>query len=94
MATAKSKHSLLFPGNKVFVRTVTMYFTGIVTEVGEHEISLEEASWIADTGRFNNFLVSGTANEVEPIPDGRVTIGRGAIVDVTNFALALPRDQK
>ncbi|HUB09435.1 MAG TPA: hypothetical protein VMB50_20695 [Myxococcales bacterium] len=91
---SSDSHSLLVPGNKVLVRTVTAYFTGVCLGKDEHEVWFGDASWIADTGRFHQFLKDGTVNEVEPIPDGKLTIGRGAIVDVENFAHDLPRQQK
>lgn len=85
--------SLLQVGKTVFVRTVTNFFTGTITEIAEHEVSFSDASWIADTGRFHQFLKDGKLNEVEPIPDGLLTIGRGAIVDVSTWNHILPRTQ-
>ena len=70
-------------GKDFFVRTVTHYFTGRLVWVGEKEIVFEDAAWIADTGRFNEFLEGKTVNEVEPFPKGsKVMIGRGAIIDM------------
>lgn len=71
-------------GNDYFIRTVTHYFTGRLVWVGDKEIVLEKVAWIADTGRFNEFVVGKTVNEVEPFPsDSTVIIGRGSIIDMT-----------
>ena len=76
-------------GNNVLIRTVTHYLTGHIEEVGEHEIVLTTAAWIADTGRFSTALARGDVNEIEPFPS-EVAVGRGSIVDVTNWPHALP----
>ncbi len=71
-------------GKDYFIRTVTHYFTGRLVWVGDKELVIEDAAWIADTGRFNEFVAGKTVNEVEPFPKGApVVIGRGAIVDMT-----------
>jgi hypothetical protein len=80
-------------GKGYLIRTVTMIDTGRVIAVGEHEIVLEDAAWIADTGRFSDALKSAKFNEVEPFPNGRVIIGRGSIIDAVRFD-PLPRDMK
>lgn len=66
-------------GSCYFVETVTKYYLGRLVGITAGELVLDEASWIADTGRFNEALRDGTASEVEPCP-GKVIIGRGAIV--------------
>lgn len=86
--------SLLAVGNKVLIRTVTNYFTGEIVEVEGSEVTLKEAAWIADTGRFHQALKTGELNEIEPMPDGMVTIGRGAIIDICTWSNDLPRKQK
>lgn len=64
MATKKSKSNqhLCIPlqvGSRVFIRTVTSYYTGEVIEVSADEIVLVNAAWIADTGRFAPAMASG-----------------------------------
>lgn len=69
-------------GEIYLVRTVTMIQCGRLSWVGEQEIVLTSASWIADTGRFHKALISkDELAEVEPFPEGEVIVGRGAIVD-------------
>jgi hypothetical protein len=75
------------------IRTVTMIDTGRLAEVTPTELVLEDAAWIADTGRFSDSLKSCEFGEVEPFPDGRVIIGRGSIVDAVEVKTS-PRTQK
>ena len=80
-------------GKSYLIRTVTMHYTGRVVNVTDTDVLLEDAAWIADTGRFANSLSGGTLNEVEPYP-GRVAVSRGAIVDFSEWNHKLPREQK
>ena len=77
-------------GDCYFIRTVTHYFTGRLIWVGDKEIVLEDVCWIADTGRFNEFVAGKTINESEPFPKGKsVIIGRGSIIDMVEHDLIL-----
>jgi hypothetical protein len=80
-------------GKNYLIRTVTMIDTGRVVAVTEHEIVLEDAAWVADTGRFADALKSGAFSEVEPFPDGEVIIGRYSVIDAVQID-KLPREQK
>ena len=80
-------------GKTYLIRTVTMIDTGRVVAVTEHEIVLEDAAWIADTGRFSQALAAAEFSEVEPFPCGRVIVGRGSIIDAVQIKIA-PRSQK
>lgn len=80
-------------GENYLVRTVTMIVLGKLGRVGDKELVMSSASWVADTGRFYNALKEGKLNEVEPFTDD-VIIGRGAIIDATIWAHKLPREQK
>ena len=81
-------------GKYYLIRTVTMIDTGKLIAVTDKELVLEEAAWIADTGRFADALTgSKEFNEVEPFPNGKVIIGRGAIIDAVQIT-NLPREQK
>jgi hypothetical protein len=72
-------------GKLYFIRTVTMYIVGKLIAFDNHELVLRDAAWVADTGRFSETLRTGSLREVEPYPDGDVIIGRGAIVDATQW---------
>jgi hypothetical protein len=80
-------------GKHYLIRTVTMIDTGKLVAVTQQELVLEDAAWIADTGRFSDALRSESFNEVEPFPDGRVIIGRGAVIDAVQVAKS-QRSQK
>ena len=80
-------------GKNYFIRTVTMALLGKLIWVGDKELKLKEASWIADTGRFSNFLKEGKVNEVEPFPD-EIIVGRGSIIDACLWQNKLLREQK
>jgi hypothetical protein len=75
------------------IRTVTMIDTGKLVAFNEHELVLEDAAWIADTGRFADAVKKAEFNEVEPFPAGRVIIGRGAVIDAVEITKS-PRSQK
>jgi hypothetical protein len=45
-------------GKNYLIRTVTMINTGRLVAVGDHELVLENAAWIADTGQFSAALAS------------------------------------
>lgn len=80
-------------GANYLIRTVTMTNTGRLVAVYDHELALEDAAWIADTGRFSDNLVSCEFSEVEPFPSGQVIIGRGSIIDAVQIK-DLPMEQK
>jgi hypothetical protein len=82
----------LFKNKNVYVRTLTFHYTGHVVSGDEHSLVLEEAAWIADSGRFGEALLSGMLNEVEPFPAGLVYVS--AIVDVTEWRHELPRETR
>jgi len=75
------------------IRTVTMIDTGRLVRVTPTELVLEDAAWIADTGRFSDALKSLNFNEVEPFPDGQVIVGRGSIIDAIKIK-EVQRSQK
>ena len=80
-------------GKNYLIRTVTMIDTGRLVAVTGQELVLEEAAWVADTGRWMQALESVSFLEVEPFPAGRVIVGRGSIIDAVEVK-TLPRSQK
>ena len=73
-------------GKQYLIRTVTMIQHGTLVMVTDHELVLEKAAWIADTGRFADFLMGKEPNEVEPFPqDRQVIVGRGAVIDAVEL---------
>jgi len=78
-------------GETYLIRTVTTYWAGRIVAVGDKEIVMVDAAWIADTGRFNEAVKSGSFSEVEPVPTGtEIVVGRGAIVDAVPVILTIP----
>jgi hypothetical protein len=87
------RSSSLQVGEKYFVRTVTYHYTGRIAKITPTDIVLDDAAWIADSGRFAKALESGELSEVEPFP-GRCIISRAAIVDASPWHHDLPRETK
>lgn len=86
--------SALPVGSKVFIRTVTHAFTGLVKSVSEREIVLTNAAWIADTGRYTQAMATGKFSEVEPYPpEMRVIINHEAVIDKMAVEWDLPTEQ-
>lgn len=80
-------------GDAVLIRTVTMIQVGRVAAIGADFITLDDASWVADTARFSETLEHGTLNEVERCPSWCM-VGRGAVVDVFPWDHDLPQATK
>jgi hypothetical protein len=74
-------------------KKVTLYYTGLLVSVTDSDVVLEDAAWIADTGRFHDALKTGELNEVEPFVD-QVIILRAGIIDLTEWQHDLPKVQK
>lgn len=93
---ANTENSYYKIGGNIFIRTVTHIDVGRLVAVYPNELVIEDASWIADTGRYADALKDfNKLNEVEPYPDDTpVIIGRGAIIDAHMTTQPLPRVQK
>ena len=53
---------------------------------------LDEASWVADSGRFHQAITKGTLNEVEPV--GSALVNLDSITDAFLWIFPPPRGQK
>ena len=84
---------ILAPGQAVFIRTVGYHYTGRVVEVGEQFVVLDEAAWIAESGRWAAALAKGALDEGEPYP-GPVAVLIASILDVSPWNHPLPREQR
>ena len=78
-------------GEKFYFRTVTYHLTGRVKKVIGHILELENAAWIADSGRFMNTIKEGKLNEVEPV--GRAYINIDSVTDFFPWKHSLPEKQ-
>lgn len=90
---AKSSKHPLRVGEKYFIRSVTHYYTGRLKEICGNWLVLEKASWIADTGRFYDFLKEGKCNEYESFTHD-VYVPLSGIIDVTVWSHELFSGQK
>lgn len=81
-------------GQNYVIRTVTMIDVGKLIQVTDNELILEDASWIADPGRWNDFLSNGKYDESEPFPDGTIIINRNSIIDAVIWKHGIIRDVK
>jgi hypothetical protein len=68
-----------FVGAQLFIRTVTYHMTGRVVKRTGNLLELEDAAWIADSGRFADAIKTGELSEVEPV--GRAWISLGARIE-------------
>lgn len=80
-------------GKKYFIRTVTYHVTGKVKKISGGFLVLEDAAWIADSGRFNEAINKGELNEVEPV-DVQVMLNINSITDAYEWTHKLPREVK
>lgn len=80
-------------GKAYFIRTCTYHLTGKVRSIVGGFLVLDDAAWIADSGRFMNTLKEGTLKEVEPMPDGTI-VSLSAVTDAAPWCHALPKEQK
>lgn len=73
-------------GEKYLIRTVTMIHTGMVKEIRGKFIVLQDADWIADTGRFSAALEDQDKfNEVEPFKNDAI-VNMDTIIDATKIS--------
>ena len=78
-------------GEKFFFRTVTYHLTGRVKKVIGNILELENAAWIADSGRFMNAIKEGKLSEVEPV--GRAYLNMQTVTDFFPWKFPLPEEQ-
>lgn len=79
-------------GEKWFFRTVTYHLVGEVKKIVGRFAHLKNASWIADSGRFNEAIKNGTLSEVEPV--GEAFINLDTVVDFFPWVHKLPTQVK
>lgn len=90
-STAQAKEVPFKIGTQYLVRTVTMTIVGRVTRIVGDFVEMEQASWIADAGRFNEcWKKSDGFSEVEPITSKQYGFALGAVVDYGEWPHTLP----
>ena len=89
----KSEKKIPFEcGKSYFMRTVTYHIVGKVKDIIGNFLILENASWIADSGRFSNAIKTGVLDEVEPVGDWMLNME--SITDGGEWIHELPTTQK
>lgn len=91
--TSTANYRSFDDGEKVIIRTVTSIHVGRVVRENPTFVWLDEASWVADTGRYSEALQNGTLLEVEK-STGIKRVAIGSIVDVDVWDHDLPTDSK
>lgn len=81
-------------GEKVFFRTVTYHAIGEVKKTFGRFVHLKTASWVADTGRFMNFIKEGVGENSEIEPVGEMFLNMDTVVDFFIWKHKLPTEQK
>lgn len=80
-------------GKKYFFRTVTYHMIGKVKAVVGNFLHLENAVWVADSGRFMNAIKEGTLEEVEPVGDCYLNL-QLTTTDFFPWNHEIPQEQK
>lgn len=80
-------------GKAYFIRTVTYFATGRVKAIVGQFLVLDDAAWVADTGRFREAIMKGILNEVEPV-EVDMFVNLNSITDAFSWKHKLPREQK
>ena len=83
---------MLQTGDKVFIRTVTFHLVGEIVKRDGDWVTLKNASWVADSGRFHEAISKGTLNEVEYVGDAYVNLATAT--DAFPWQHALPTASK
>lgn len=80
-------------GTSWFLRTVTYHIVGKVVGVfNEDTLIMDDAAWVADSGRFMQALQTGILGEVEPV--GLCLVRWKSVTDSFPWKHALPLAQK
>ena len=78
-------------GKSVFIRTVTHYFVGRLVDISEKHFAIDNASWIAETAKWNETVQEGKLNEVYPYyPETVVFVFTTQAVDIFSWPFELP----
>lgn len=74
-------HASLPIGSILCVETVLSWIVGELVAVNRQQITLKQASWISQSGRYSEFAAGKPAVEVEPIPPATpVAIERSSVI--------------
>lgn len=79
-------------GEAYLIRTVTYHVLGRVKSINGNFLVLDEASWVADSGRFSVAIEKGELSEIEYI--GKSIVSMAAIVDAYPWGNKVPKVTK
>jgi len=79
-------------GDKLFIRTVTFHLVGQVKAREGDWLTLTDASWVADSGRFHDAIEKGTLSEVEYV--GTAYVNLATATDAFPWTHELPTVSK
>ena len=79
-------------GKSYLIRTVTYHALGKVVRICGNFIVLEDACWVADSGKFSKAIRDGELSEVEFVGDSIVAMN--AIADAFPWVHKLPKETK
>ena len=79
-------------GKSFYFRTVTYHQVGRVVKIIGNLLQLENASWVAYSGRFTQAIKEGILDEVEPV--GTFFVNIYALSDMCPWNHSLPKEQK
>ncbi len=81
-------------GRKFYIRTITYHCVGKITKKVGSFLVLEDASWIADSGRFSDAIKDGFGISAEIEPVGEMMVNLNSIVDMFIWKHSLPTKQQ
>jgi hypothetical protein len=84
-------------GKAYFIRTITHHYIGVVREICELCIVMDNCSWVADDGRYHKLMrgVWDDKSEVEPYPkECLVPVFFGAMIDSREWNFDIPTEVK
>jgi len=96
VASDKKKHDFEV-GKAYFIRTVTHHYLGKVVEICDQCIVVKACVWVADSGRFREFLTGewSAQSEREPFPrDKKVQLFIGSFIDGMEWDKEIPESEK
>lgn len=79
-------------GEKLFIRTVTYHLVGEITAREDDWLTLKNASWVADSGRFHKAISEGVLSEVEYV--GEAFVNLATATDAFPWSHNLPVETK
>lgn len=82
-------------GKSYYIETATKFWSGRLRAVEGGFLILENAAWIADTGRWTDFLRTGEPDEVEPVPgDGVWSLNMAFVTGYREYPGKLPQERE